>query len=110
MPQINVTVDVYCTQPDWVFEERLKADKYYEAVYRLYANHDLLTERTWAWGKKPLSENIWLEGDREKYSIKLVPILKNPAMAKFKLHNLIVKNANYNITEAGVYAITFTLS
>jgi len=93
MPQINVEVDVYCSQPDWVFEERLKADKYYESMYRLYANHDLLTERTWAWRNQPLTENIWLEGEGKVYSIKLIPILKNPAQAKFKLHNLIVKNA-----------------
>jgi hypothetical protein len=107
MPQINIEVNVYCAQPNWVFEK-----DYIKPAYRIYANHDLLTERAWLWGKNPLTENIWLDGEAKEYSIKLVPILKNPAQAKFRLADLIITNfvaSDYKITKASAYDITFAL-
>jgi len=93
MPFVNLQVEVHCQQPNWV--SRPHNLKYQNPIYRIYLNGDLFTERTWIWDSKRIfiSEDIWAQlGKNISYTIKLVPVLKNSAQAKFKLTNLEVND------------------
>lgn len=87
MNEVNITVQVHCTQPTWVGSEKNQ--------YRLYINDDLLTERSWIWDTNTvINENIWVDlASGSTNIIKLIPIL-NPvrSMAKFGLKNLMVND------------------
>lgn len=111
MSAINVQVDVCCTRPSWVFAEHLKDEQFDVSIYRLYANHDLLTERTWIWDNETvIRENIWLFDNCKHYSIKLFPILKNAAQAKFSLKNFVVVDAEHTVLNHDRTTLTFELA
>jgi hypothetical protein len=106
----NLFVEVHCTQPQWVFQERNQ--QYSTPIYRIYVNDDLLTERTWIWTPDNtfIKEDMWVQlGKQVTYSLKLVPVLKNPAQAKFMLMNFGSTNTGYTQTRINNNEISFKL-
>lgn len=90
MIAVNLTVDVHCIRPDWVFYPANK--EYLTPTYRIYINGDLLTERTWVWENNFIvREEIWIHAIQHRlYTITLESVLNNPAQATFILDNLLL--------------------
>lgn len=110
MSAVNLTVEVHCQQPQWVFRGHNK--QYATPIYRIYVNADLLTERTWIWTADStfIKEDIWVQlGKGIKYSLKLEPVLKNQSQAKFLLKNFTSTNSNYSQERISNNEITFKL-
>jgi hypothetical protein len=89
--EIHVTVQVHCLKPSWVNDEKNN--------YRLYANGELLTERTWAWGISSfVEEDIWINVKADStVNIKLESILKKYSVAKFALQEVKLNNSPVDI-------------
>jgi len=79
MSQAVITVQVHCLKPSWINHE--------DNRYRLYANDELMTERTWIWGLDTvIEENIQLDVDPgTAVTLRLEPILKPNSVAQFGL-------------------------
>ena len=109
MIAVNLTVDVHCTRPAWALVSQNGI--YKDSIYRIYVNGDLLTERTWAWDNNFIvREEIWIYcNQHELYTIKLEPILVNPAQATFLLDNLLVTHPHQQDT-INQNTLSFTLA
>lgn len=110
MPEVNLTVEVHCQQPQWVFQDHNK--KYATPIYRIYVNGDLLTERTWIWAADQtyIKEDMWVNLVRNvDYTILLDPMLLNPAQSKFTLMNFTSKNSTYTQQRISNNEISFKL-
>lgn len=84
---VQINFDVKCYRPIWAMghsEPELR-----ESFYRLYLDNELITERTWIWLNKTfLNESICVKLDqRFIHNLKLIPIIKFPDQAIFKLDN-----------------------
>ena len=88
MARYKLKVEVHCTRPNWVFEERNK--QYQNGTYRLYLNNELLVERKWIWDDQSfIDEEITVNIDPGTIcNLKLESVIKNVAQAKFNLKNL----------------------
>jgi hypothetical protein len=71
---VRVLADVYC---DW---EGL------DPIYRVYVNDELFAERTWRWTDAYLEENLQIEAEPGRYSLRweLVP----PHLAQLQVENI----------------------
>ena len=97
---INITVNVHCIRPSWVFQPQ--NEEFLQPIYRIYVDNDLYTERTWRWGPNTLiNEEIWLDSG-VGHSVRIEPVLKNPAQAKFKLTNFKIHNRDFTLTEVTI--------
>jgi hypothetical protein len=103
MPVVNITVEICCLKPSWVHRE--------DNIYRLYANNDLLTERTWIWKlNTAINENIWVDiPSNSTNSIRLELILKDKSVAQFALHNFTVVNQPFTFEQINEHTISFIL-
>lgn len=109
MEPINLLVEVHCYIPDWVTLDYNQ--KFRNSIYRIYLDNDLLTERSWIWdySRIYILEDIWIYTERNKdYTLKLEPVLKNPAQAKFRLANFHIKG-QYNSSAVNDKQINFVL-
>jgi hypothetical protein len=109
MDAVNITVNVNCYQPSWVFTDITK--RFLTPVYRIYLNNDLLTERTWLWNNDNfIRENIWVYAEiNSSHRLTIEPILKNPKMAVFSISNIIVINSPAAIEQINEQTVSFTL-
>ena len=90
MAEYRLSVEVHCTRPNWVFDPVNK--DFSASHYRLYLNNELLIERTWVWENSNfIKEDMKVSvAPGTICSLKLEPVIKNIAQAKFKLQNLSV--------------------
>jgi len=111
MSEININVDIHCSRPNWVFLPNVSIEQYDISYYRLYVDSDLLTERTWIWDNNTfIKEDIWIEADPNiEHVIKIEPVLKNPAQARFELLNFKVVNKNYQLNRLDINQISFKI-
>lgn len=95
----NLTIDVHCQRPTWVFED--VNSQYKNPRYRLYVDDTLLVERIWVWSDAQFIREalvVDLVGGVE-HTLTIEPILINPTQAKFNAlelkDNSGLKPANY---------------
>jgi hypothetical protein len=108
MDPIKILVKICCDHPSWVENY----PKLLPSIYRLYINNDLLTERTWRYGNhNALHEEIYanLKPDNE-YTLRVEPVVKNPAQAKFKVSDFATPQQATIVTDSTNLSITFKLS
>lgn len=111
MTELNILVDIRCARPNWVYAEHLKDQGFDQSSYRLYINNDLLTERSWAWSDEyTVVENICIVNRKDLYTLRIVPIIKARAQARFSMHNFRVANTTVDIKDLGTSSITFKTS
>jgi hypothetical protein len=109
MKTYELTVDVQCHRPNWVFSIH-NTLKYETSYYRIYVNETLLIERNWVWPNDTLiQEKIMVVLDVVPTNIYLEPVLKNPAQAVFKLDNLQVADTSFTSEQINDLTISFTL-
>jgi len=90
MSLINIQVDVHCVRPPWAIHN----PKFNNPSYRIYLDKDLLTERTWRWEDSIyIREDLWVNIERDKHSLRLDPILKLPEQAFIRFENFVIANA-----------------
>lgn len=113
MPIVTLTLDVDCEKPTWA---QIKEDKnlYEPPAYRLILNNELLTERSWpppeVFPNFGIRETMPVEiALRQENRIKFVPILENPAQAKFTLSNLCLNNKLIEFKYINDYELVFKL-
>ena len=113
MSAVNITVDVHCIRPPWL---QLSNDPNLTAMYRLYIDNNLLTERTWIWPNNTLiQENIWIHAGKDSSHILTVePVLmeltlKNYIHATFTISNFSIINTPFTVREINDLSISFTL-
>lgn len=108
MTAVNLTVDVHCHRPKWVFTVNTR---FQNPSYRIYINDDLLTERTWIWDNDTIiQENMWIYVDTSiTHTLTIVPVCKIISQAKFKLSNFIVITQPFISEQINDHAISFTL-
>jgi len=113
MPTVTLTLDVDCEKPTWA---RIKEDKnlYEPPAYRLILNNELLTERTWPpseiFPNFLIKETMPVELEiRKENRLKLVPLLENPAQAKFTLTNLMLNNKQLEYKHINDHELVFKL-
>jgi hypothetical protein len=103
MPAVNLTVDVHCTRSC-----RSILNKEH-ALYRLYINNDLLTERTWIWKNNIyIKENMWVH-TKTTNLLTIQPITNLPTQTIFTLSNLQVIDTMVTVDQINEHTISFTL-
>ena len=109
MTAVNLTVEVHCIRPPWVL--LLSNDPRLTAMYRLYIDNNLLTERTWIWTNNTLiQENIWIHAEKDSsYTLTVEPVLKNSIHATFTISNFSIINTPFTVREINDLSISFTL-
>ena len=89
MATYKIHVNVHCSRPEWVFQPRNK--DFLNTSYRLYLNNELMIERSWVWGDSNfIKEEILVDLPPGTIcNLKLEPVIKNIAQAKFALTDCI---------------------
>ena len=108
MGATKILVKISCDHPSWVENY----PKLLPSIYRLYINNDLLTERTWRYGNhNALHEEIYakLKFD-DVYTLRIEPVVKNPAQAKFTISDFNTPHRSTVVTDCTNLSITFKLS
>ena len=96
----TLTADIHCSLPKWVFDDNNK--KFQDTKYRIYINHELMTERSWIWGNnKFVREELIIEVEPGSIcNLRLEPVVFNIAQAKFDITNLTKNKLSYNSTKS----------
>ena len=103
MNAVNLTVEVHCIRS---CQSILNKE---QALYRLYINNDLLTERTWIWKNNIyIKENLWVH-TKTTNLLTIQPIINLPDQAIFTLSNLQVVDTMFTSTQINDLTISFTL-
>lgn len=107
MHRILITVDVHCYRAEWA--KNNPNTEYNDIRYRLYVDEDLLTERNWSWDERNfIRERIVVDVESRPYHrLTLVPVLKLPEQAMFKLSDFTVTNRDFVLKEAEPTMIGF---
>lgn len=92
MSNYKVNVEVHGSRPSWVFEESNK--QYQNSGYRIYLNQELMVERSWIWDNNTfIKEELIVDVIPGTIcNLRLEPVVKNVAQAKFSLKNLTSNN------------------
>lgn len=113
MPAVTLTLDVDCEKPKWA---QTKEDRnlYEPPAYRLILNNELMTERSWpppeVFPKFAIRETMFVDiAVRQENRIKFVPILENPAQAKFSISNLCLNQKPLEFKYINDYELVFKL-
>ena len=110
MDPVQLTIDVHCTQANWVFtltETNLKAINYIRPAYRIFINDELFTERTWNWDNSSMVKEVISINDLpDVYHIKLEPV-SNTASADFELTNF--SGQRCQLLDSTKHTVTFKL-
>jgi len=109
MNAVNLTVDIHCHRPNWIFA--VDTTIYQNTLYRIYIDDDLITERTWIWDNNTIiQENIWIHNTTPStHTLSIVPLRKNIAEATFTLNNFTVVNQPFTSEQINDLTISFTL-
>ena len=109
MIETNLIFEVSCHRPPWAIKNNLS--KFTDSRYRIYANDDLITERSWIWNNGiKLLENIWLNLESNKeYKLRIEPVVAVPEQAKFNIDNFKITNSNADINKIDDLQVNFTL-
>lgn len=100
MSIVKIIVEVHCITLDSINESR----------YRLYADNDLLVERTWRWGEITIiEEEIWLNLPLGVSHTLYLNTVSMNSSTKFILKNFSIYDSPYCITDSDDYSITFFL-
>lgn len=84
--ELQLSFDIYASIPSWI--EQLSETQRDESRYRVYVDDELITERTWMWGNSAyLKEIIWVDIEAGQHYLKIEPVIKNPAQARFSIDN-----------------------
>jgi hypothetical protein len=108
MDPTKILVKICCDQPSWVENY----PKLLPSIYRLYINNDLLTERSWIYGNhNALHEEIYAKLKiNDEYTLRVEPVVKNPAQARFKINDFTTPYKSTVVTDCTDLSITFKLS
>lgn len=83
--ETHINIEVQCLKPSWVNYEKNR--------YRLYVDHDLLTERDWIWDLNTvIHEDFWVNLEPGTHTIRLEPVLQVKSVAQFGLRNFSLGN------------------
>jgi hypothetical protein len=102
----KILVKICCNQPSWV----KNYPKLSPPIYRLYIDNDLLTERLLKYSNTTaVYEEIHADLKTNiEYTLRIEPIITNPAQAKFKIDDF--TSAYLSIITSTDHAVTFKLN
>jgi hypothetical protein len=109
MVTVHFSFEVHCQRPPWAV---LNLDqRYANSIYRIYVNHDLITERNWIWDNQTvLHENIWVfVEENSQHTLRLEPVIFNSRQAEFNIANVKTNVEDIEILDTSPVALTFEI-
>jgi len=106
---VKLTFNVHCQRPPWGINNPVS--KFTDSRYRVYIDHDLITERTWVWDNCILlKENVWINAiEGSDHTLKIEPVVCMPEQAVFTVDNFAIVDLPATSTKVNDLQVNFSL-
>jgi len=98
MQRHRIQLEVECEIKPWILVDQTN-EFLSHPEYRIYANNELITERTWIWKNNHfLDEMFWIETSDETADFQLTEHWLDKNAGKFKLGNVRINEKPAKVT------------